>query len=175
MPFSTSQPIHSLSNPFALWLNWVSSFSPESHHPEDDFHEYSQPILPGWTFANTVVNEHNSKDPAMEKKIVGELSYGQQLGKIIKAVSAIANATPALADDASIKELLKLGDKIEKIKKHEADSRFEHVLEDLKALQQSNLTKFNERMAALGALGPLGVIASQASRSADNRDTNNSQ
>src|SRR5918993_3209381 len=47
--------------------------------------QLSQPINPGWSFGNLIVNESNSSAPSTELAIVAEESYGRQMGKLLDA------------------------------------------------------------------------------------------
>jgi len=80
--------------------------------------ELSQPILPGWLFANSIsVTEENSRSPETERDIVAAHSYGQQLGRIIDVVDELIRERPAGAPDSGpVREFARLKDDIEAIK-----------------------------------------------------------
>lgn len=60
----------------------------------------SQPILPGWTFADTVnVTEENSASPETERQIVSRYSYGRQLGRVLDAVNGLIAERPDTAPE----------------------------------------------------------------------------
>jgi hypothetical protein len=89
--------------------------------------ELSQPILPGWLFANSIsVTEENSRSPETERDIVAAHSYGQQLGRIIDVVDELIRERPAGAPDSGpVREFAGLRDDIEAIKARQAAKRAE--------------------------------------------------
>jgi hypothetical protein len=78
----------------------------------------SQPILPGWLFANSInVTEENSSSPQTERDIVTRYSYGRQLGRIVDVLGELIERWPGGApDDPSVQRFAELRDDIEKIK-----------------------------------------------------------
>lgn len=59
-----------------------------------------QPILPGWTFADTVnVTEENSASPETELQMVSRYSYGRQLGRVLDAVNELIAERPDTAPE----------------------------------------------------------------------------
>src|SRR5262245_48709708 len=59
-----------------------------------------QAINPGWVFGSVTVNNVNSRDPDIERRIVEEVSYGRQLGRIMDALAAlVAQADPDTAPE----------------------------------------------------------------------------
>lgn len=109
-----------------------------------------QSILP-WTFAAMVVNEDNSKNPAMEREIVRQASYGKQLGRISDALETLIAKTGVKHDDA-INDFLELKSRIDVIKHDTATTRFEVVLADLKQLKRDNLAEFRECLKRIAEL-----------------------
>jgi hypothetical protein len=95
-----------------------------------------QPINPGWSFGNVItVNSVNSSAPDVERQIVSQHSYGRQIGRLMDAVAALADALPKTAADERIKQLRELAVEVEQIKKQMAPRRLEQLrreLEDIK-------------------------------------------
>lgn len=87
------------------WLAWWSELWRETYSrtaslPSLAPQALSQPILPGWMFANSInVTEENSSSPETERKIVAEYSYGRQLGRIIDVLSELIDRWPGGAPD----------------------------------------------------------------------------
>ena len=105
------------------WLAWWSELWRETYSrtaalPSLAPQTLSQPILPGWLFANSVnVTEENSSSPETEREIVGKYSYGRQLGRIIDVLSELIERWPGGApDDPSVQRFAELRDDIRKIK-----------------------------------------------------------
>ena len=112
----------SLPDP-AGWLTWWSELWREMYSrtaplPSLAPQALSQPILPGWLFANSInVTEENSSSPETEREIVAKYSYGRQLGRIIDVLGELIERWPGGApDDPSIQRFAELRDDIEKIK-----------------------------------------------------------
>jgi hypothetical protein len=105
------------------WLAWWSELWRETYSrtaplPSLAPQALSQPILPGWLFANSInVTEENSSSPETERKIVAEYSYGRQLGRIIDVLSELIDRWPGGAPDVpSVQRFAELRDDIERIK-----------------------------------------------------------
>ncbi|WP_330835168.1 hypothetical protein [Piscinibacter sp.] len=98
-----------------------------------------QPINPGWTFGNVIqVTNANSSAPEVEKEVVSRHSYGRQIGRMMDAMVAIAEATPAAAKDPRVKDLLALAQKIERIKVEAKERRSTELLEELRGLKRTD-------------------------------------
>ena len=105
------------------WLAWWSelwreTYSRTAQLPSLAPQALSQPILPGWLFANSInVTEENSSSPQTERDIVAKYSYGRQLGRVIDALGELIEQWPGgPPDDPSIQRFAELKDDIEKIK-----------------------------------------------------------
>jgi hypothetical protein len=105
------------------WLTWWSELWREMYSrtaplPSLAPQALSQPILPGWLFANSInVTEENSSSPETEREIVAQYSYGRQLGRIIDVLSELIKRWPGGApDDPSVQRFAELRDGTEKIK-----------------------------------------------------------
>jgi hypothetical protein len=115
----------------------------------------NQPINPNWTFAPLVqVTYANSKAPEVEKEVVGKHSYGRQLGRLMDAVEALAEAVqksqPQLAKDDRIEEFRALAKKIEAIKEEARERRKKDLLDELKSLKKSDPDEWNALVRAVG-------------------------
>jgi hypothetical protein len=114
----------SLPDP-ADWLTWWSelwrqAYSRAAPLPSLAPQALSQPILPGWLFANSInVTEENSSSPQTERDIVARYSYGRQLGRVIDVLGELIERWPGGApDDPAVRRFAELRDEIEKIKTH---------------------------------------------------------
>jgi hypothetical protein len=112
----------SLPDPMG-WLAWWSELWREAYSrtaslPSLAPQALSQPILPGWLFANSInVTEDNSSSPETEREIVAKYSYGRQLGRIIDVLSELIERWPGeVPGDRSVERFAELRDDIEKIK-----------------------------------------------------------
>jgi hypothetical protein len=145
-----------MSNPSQLpdWLTWWSwpwrmmsawaspsvSLAPQT---------LSQPILPGWIFANTVdVTDQNSSSPETERQIVAAHSYGQQLGRVLDAVNELIAERPAGAPDVqAIRDFTQLWRDVEKIKTQSAAERIEQAITELAEMKSQRYDEY-QRLAA---------------------------
>jgi len=106
----------------AEWLAWWSRLWREMYaatsFPSLAPQVLTQPILPGWLFANNInVTEENSSSPETERNILVKYSYGRQLGRIIDVVSELIEKWPGGApDDPAVRRFAELRDNIEEIK-----------------------------------------------------------
>jgi len=105
------------------WLAWWSELWREAYSRAAPFpslapQALSQPILPGWLFANSInVTEENSSSPQTERDIVAKYSYGRQLGRIIDVLGELIDRWPDGApNDPPVRRFAELRDDIEKIK-----------------------------------------------------------
>ena len=111
----------------------------------------SQPIQPGWTFANTVnVNARNSRSPQTEHDIVSEHSYGRQLGRLMDAVATLIDERPAgLPARRAFDELRSLRQSIEQIKASSAAVRLARLEADLAELKERSPQDYRRIAAKL--------------------------
>jgi hypothetical protein len=124
------------------WFPWASGLAPS---------DLTQPINPGWTFGNVVVNEHNSTAPQTEQAIVAEVSYGRQIGKLLDAVYALSKAQPDAKTNPAFKDIAALHAKVERIKVEAAKRRIDQFRRDLELLKTTDKTAYDEAVAALRA------------------------
>ncbi|HEX8892685.1 MAG TPA: hypothetical protein VF783_05145 [Terriglobales bacterium] len=129
---------------FLVWMKEIAdSFCYAPKHLQ-------QSINP-WTFNGLVVNETNSRNPAAERAIVSEVSYGQQLGRIEDVVEAIIKRAPP--DDKAFDAFSEMRQKIADIKRDSRKERFEAVLADLKQMKTDDKHGFKVCMESIQALG----------------------
>jgi len=139
---------------FTEWLTWWSlpwrmMNEWASHSVSLAPQTLSQPILPGWLFANTInVTEENSSSPETERQIVAEHSYGQQLGRVLDAVNELIAERPADAPDVpAIRDFTQLRRDVEKIKMQSAVRRIEQAITELDEMKKQRCDEY-ERLAA---------------------------
>lgn len=113
----------------------------------------TQPINPGWTFGNVVVNAQNSSAPQTEQAILAQESYGRQIGKLLDAVCALIETRPGgAAGVAAFQDIEALKAKVERIKREAAAQRIDQLRRDLELLKSSDRTAFETAAAALRTL-----------------------
>jgi hypothetical protein len=107
-----------------------------------------QPINPGWSFGNVItVNSVNSTAPDVERAVVSQHSYGRQIGRLMDAVAALADALPQTATDNRVKVFRELEAKVEAIKKAMAPERVERLRRELQELQRTDQTGWDSLKA----------------------------
>jgi hypothetical protein len=127
-----------------LWLPWAS-LAPR---------ELSQPINPGWTFGNVVINERNSSAPETEQAILAEESYGRQIGKLLEAVCELIKESPGGSDNQAFRDIATLRDKVERLKCEAAATRIDQLRRDLELLKASDKAAYETKIEALRSLLP---------------------
>ena len=127
----------------AEWFTWWSwpwraASAGTSSFPSLAPQTLSQPILPGWLFANSInVTEENSSSPETEREIVAAHSYGQQLGRIMDVLDELIRKQPAGSLGARpVREFAELRDDIDTIKARQAAKRAEQMITDLAAVKR---------------------------------------
>lgn len=125
----------------APWWAWPWSAAASGRAPWFGVAPQSltQPINPGWSFGNVItVNSVNSTAPDVEREVVSRHSYGRQIGRLMDAVVALAEALPKVADDDRIKQFRELAERIEQIKKDAAPQRLERLRGELEQIKRSD-------------------------------------
>jgi len=125
-----------------LWLPWASP-TPQ---------ELSQPINPGWTFGNLIVNARNSSAPETEQAIVSEESYGRQIGKLLEAVHELIKQRPDGGNNPAFRDIASLRAKVERLKQEAAARRIDQLRRDLELLRTSDKEAFERSIEALRTL-----------------------
>ena len=140
--------MNEVSDP-AGWLAWWSQLWREMYAGAIPFPSVApqvltQPILPGWLFANNInVTEENSSSPETEREIIAKHSYGRQLGRITDVLGELIEKWPGGApDDPSVRQFAKMRDDIEKIKA----KRIVQAISDLAEMKRRNPDEY-ERLA----------------------------
>jgi hypothetical protein len=140
-----SSPTSGAADLFArLWLPWAS-LAPQT---------LSQPINPGWSFGNVIVNERNSSAPATEQTILAEESYGRQIGKLLEAVYELIKEKHGRNRNAAFQDIAVLRDKVERLKREAAARRIDQLRRDLEMLKASDKAAFKKQVEALRDLLP---------------------
>ena len=129
------------ANSLSFWWPWAPA--PTS---------LSQPINPGWTFGNVIVNEQNSSAQATEMQIVAEESYGRQIGKLVDALVALIGERGTAKQPTAMTELVALQDRVERIKTRAALRRLEQVQADLRRLRAHDRKEYDAQIAAFRRL-----------------------
>ena len=135
---------------FAWWSwPWRAAGAGTSPFPSFAPQALSQPILPGWLFANSInVTEENSSSPETEREIVAAHSYGQQLGRIMDVLDELIRKQPAGSLGARpVREFAELRNDIETIKARQAAKRAEQMATDLAAMKRRDPDEY-QRLAA---------------------------
>lgn len=89
----------------------------------------------GWSFGNLVINTTNSRAPEVEQAIVGKLSYGRQLGRVIEAVEVLCASSKVDRSDPRIEAFEELAEEVREIKKSMATDRLSHLKRELEDLR----------------------------------------
>jgi len=100
--------------------------------------QLTQPLNPGWSFGNLIVNNANSSAPEVEQAVVSQHSYGRQIGHITAALEAVAEALPQVADDCRVQEFRALARQIQDIKQASVEQRVERLRCELENLRATN-------------------------------------
>lgn len=129
-----------------LWFPWAS-LAPQ---------ELSQPINPGWTFGNVIVNQRNSSAPETEQAILAEESYGRQIGKLLEAVHALIKEKPGSDGNRAFQDIETLRNKVERLKCEAAATRIDQLRRDLELLKATDKAAFETKVEALRSLLPKG-------------------
>jgi hypothetical protein len=109
----------------------------------------TQPINPGWTFGNVIVNETNSRAPNIEQAIVAKESYGRQIGLLLEAVSLLVKDRE---EQKAFNDLLKLHRDVEAIKREASLRRLDQIEHDLEVLKKYDQDAYRKKMRALRKL-----------------------
>ena len=124
----------------APWWAWPWSAAASTRVPWFGVAPQSltQPINPGWSFGNVIVNSVNSSAPDVEQQIVSQHSYGRQIGRLMDAVEALSEALPQNGNDQRIKAFRELAAEVQEIKKEMAPRRLEQLRSELEWLKSND-------------------------------------
>jgi hypothetical protein len=122
-------------------MGWPFTFrwpTPENGLPSIGFapNRLWQPINPGWTFGNVIVNSSNSTAPEVEQALVSRFSYGRQIGRLMEAVEALAEALPKAAHDKRVEAFLELAREVKAAKEETESVRLERLSQELSDLKR---------------------------------------
>ena len=110
----------------------------------------NQPINGGWTFGNVVVSPANSSSPETELAIVGKVSYGRQLGRVIDALDVLVRQLPTQArDDPALQALDALREEIAALKTDVCRRRAARMRDDLAHLAKTDADAYGQLRAEL--------------------------
>jgi hypothetical protein len=112
----------------------------------------NEPILPGWSFGNLIVNNQNSGAPATEGAIVSEISYGRQIGWLVDAVVELTKRQGGSGGIKALEQVEKLETCVDKIKTRAAETRLQHLRDDLERLRLKDPKAYREELKALRKL-----------------------
>ncbi|MEW6707287.1 MAG: hypothetical protein AB1430_20760 [Pseudomonadota bacterium] len=113
---------------------WLQPWSWWGLAPRD----LNQPINPGWTFGNLVVNNGNSSAPQVEQAVVSRHSYGRQIGRMMDALQAVTAALPQVAQDPRVRQFEALAHEVREIKQASAEQRLQRLQQELQALRDEH-------------------------------------
>lgn len=107
----------------------------------------TQPILQGATFN---INSQNSSAPQTEADIVGQHSYGRQLGRISDALEALIEAGGLQkSKDKRLVAFAQMKAQIDQLKLDAAEARIERLRTDLAALKSARPDEYRRLRDAL--------------------------
>lgn len=114
--------------------------------------QLTQPINPGWSFGNLIVNEQNSSAPEVERAVVARESYGRQIGRLVDAMQVVlhelASRHPALQRNEKVQAFEQLAADVEDIKKAAAAQRVARLKRDLESLKKSDPAAWKALLAS---------------------------
>lgn len=125
------------------WFDWalgpwraaLSSWPAAAFAPQS----LMQPINPGWTFGNVIVNDQNSTAPDTEEEILRHHSYGRQIGRLMDAVTLlIEHAAPAVKKDPRATDLAEIQREVEQIKRAQEKRRVSRLRDELVAIKRAD-------------------------------------
>jgi hypothetical protein len=129
----------------SAWWNWPLQQWP---WPAVAPQQLSQPINSGWSLVS--VNYENSSAPAIERDVLQQHSYGRQIGRLMEAVSALAERLPATARaDKRIADFEALAHEVERIKQSARLPRVERLQKELDALRREDPNAYKQLKAKL--------------------------
>jgi hypothetical protein len=115
--------------------------------------QLAQPINPGWSFGNLIVNTSNSSAPEVEQEVLSHHSYGRQIGRLTDAVQALADALakadPALNEDRRLRDFRELAADVQRIKAQGAQERLQRLRMELQALKRSDPQAWKQLIGSL--------------------------
>jgi hypothetical protein len=95
-----------------------------------------QPINPGWSFGNLVVNHGNSSAPEVEQAVLSRYSYGRQIGRLMDAVEVLADALPGTHDTQAVRDFKQLAAEVRALKAETRAQRLQRLRAELQELKR---------------------------------------
>ena len=129
----------------ASWWKWPMQ---QWHWPALAPQQLTQPINSGWSLVS--VTHNTSSAPDIERDVLQQHSYGRQIGRLMDAVSALAERLPAAARaDERIAEFETLARDVERIKQSARLPHIERLRKDLDALRLEDPKAYSQLKAKL--------------------------
>jgi hypothetical protein len=97
-----------------------------------------QPINPGWSFGNLIVNHANSSAPEVEQAVLSRVSYGRQIGRLMEALQAVVEALPQTHDSPAVQAFQTLAQEVCELKKECRAQRLQRLRAELEELRRSD-------------------------------------
>ncbi|CAN7703754.1 MULTISPECIES: hypothetical protein [unclassified Variovorax] len=127
------------------WWNWPLQQWP---WPAVAPQQLSQPINSGWSLVS--VTHNNSSAPDIERDVLQQHSYGRQIGRLMDAVSALAEKLPPKEkSDKRIADFETLAREVERIKQSARQPRVERLQKELDALRREDPNAYRQLKAKL--------------------------
>ncbi len=111
----------------SAFFPWLDSSAWPNLAPQN----LTQSILPGMSLIT--VNETNSPAPDAEQRIVAQVSYGRQIGKLLEAMVALIPESERKKQ--AFADILALQTQVEAAKAEAREERLKRLAADLKALK----------------------------------------
>jgi hypothetical protein len=97
-----------------------------------------QPLNPGWSFGNFIVNQQNSSAPEVEQALVSRISYGKQIGRMMEALEVLIKITGADPKNKAIEAFSQLAAEVKTIKQEASHKRLARLREEIDALREQD-------------------------------------
>lgn len=97
-----------------------------------------QPINPGWSFGNLIVNHANSSAPEVEQAVLSRISYGRQIGRLMDAMHAVVDALPQTHDHQAVRAFQALAREVAQLKQESCTQRMQRLRAELEELRRSD-------------------------------------
>jgi hypothetical protein len=113
----------------------------------------TQPINPGWSFGNVIVNNANSSAPDIEQEVVSRHSYGRQIGRLMDAVAVLVAQLPPDTKThkrpPAIGQFLELVKEVQQIKDAGKVARLTRLRRELEALKNEDRTAWEKLVGGI--------------------------
>lgn len=95
-----------------------------------------QPINPGWSFGNLIVNHANSSAPEVEQAVLSRISYGRQIGRLMDAMQAVVDALPQTHEHQAVQDFQDLAREVDRLKQESRAQRLQRLRAELEELRR---------------------------------------